>query len=74
MKKGDAFLGLLTGMAIGAILGVLFAPAKGSETRRKLSDKGNEYAESLKKKFDGFIDDLIDGPTSAQEKGTGNSE
>jgi gas vesicle protein len=58
MKKGNVLIGALAGLAVGAILGVLFAPAKGSDTRRKISDKGNEFAENLKNKFDGFIDDI----------------
>lgn len=38
------------GAAAGAIAGILLAPDKGSETRRKLSEEGQKLAESLKKK------------------------
>ena len=38
-KKG----GLFAGLAIGATLGVLFAPKKGDELRRDLSDKLNDF-------------------------------
>ena len=58
MSKGNVLLGIVSGLAVGALLGVLFAPAKGSETRQKLSDKGADLAENLKSKFDEFIDDL----------------
>lgn len=33
---------LLVGAAIGGILGILFAPEKGSETRKKLFSKGKD--------------------------------
>ena len=35
----------------GAIAGVLFAPDKGSETRRKFSEKGRKMADDLKEKW-----------------------
>ena len=37
----------VSGVAAGAILGILFAPDKGSETRRKISDKGKDYADGM---------------------------
>ena len=39
---------LLTGIVAGASLGVLFAPRKGSETRKIVSDKINELAKQVK--------------------------
>ncbi len=42
---------LLTGAAIGGALGILFAPDKGSETRKKISDKGHDLTEAAKDKF-----------------------
>lgn len=40
--------GLLTGLLVGAGLGVLFAPEKGSVTRKELTKKLNELKEKLK--------------------------
>ncbi len=56
MNLGKILLGTLAGFAIGATLGVIFAPDKGSETRKKISKKGEDYAEGLKDKFNEFVD------------------
>lgn len=48
MKDKNLILGLLGGVAVGAALGVLFAPAKGSETRKKITDKSHDFKDSLK--------------------------
>jgi gas vesicle protein len=47
MKKSDLLLGILAGAAAGAFVGILFAPDKGSATRRKLKHKGKEVLEDL---------------------------
>jgi gas vesicle protein len=58
MSSGKILLGVLAGIAAGALLGVLFAPDKGSVTRNKISKKGEDYADSLKEKFDEFLKDI----------------
>jgi gas vesicle protein len=58
MSTGKFVLGVLAGLAAGAILGVLFAPEKGSVTRMKITQKGEDYADAVKNKFSSFIDGI----------------
>ena len=36
---------LLIGMGVGAVLGILFAPHKGSKTRKKIAKRGTDLKE-----------------------------
>lgn len=60
MSSGKVLLGVLAGVAVGATLGILFAPDKGTNTRRKISRKGDEYAQELEEKFNDFVEGLTD--------------
>lgn len=42
----------LAALAAGALAGVLFAPAKGSVTRRKISHQANTYADEIRNSFE----------------------
>ena len=55
MKADKIILGVLGGVAVGALLGVLFAPEKGDKTRKKIMDKSNDYADELKDKLDTLL-------------------
>jgi gas vesicle protein len=56
MSSGKVFLGVLAGAAAGALAGILFAPAKGSKTRKKILKKGEDYSDALKKKLSDFLE------------------
>ena len=46
--KGDSLLAFVAGAAAGLTLGLLFAPEKGEETRRKLKETVGDAADSAK--------------------------
>ena len=48
---------LLLGAAIGGALGILFAPGKGSETRKKLTEDASDLTNLLKENFDTVIEE-----------------
>lgn len=56
MNSGKVFFGILAGLAAGAMLGLLFAPEKGSNTIRKITEKGDDFADDLDRKFDQFLE------------------
>ena len=58
MSSGKVLLGVLAGVAAGALIGILFAPDKGTETRKKIVEKGEDYVDELKGKINGLIDDV----------------
>jgi gas vesicle protein len=60
MSKVNVVIGALAGVAVGALLGVLFAPDKGVETRKKITKKSKDTTDSLKNKFNEFVDNITD--------------
>lgn len=54
MKNSDSLklvAALLAGAVAGTVLGLLFAPAKGTDLRKKAVDGARELADNLKKKI-----------------------
>jgi gas vesicle protein len=58
MNSGKVFLGALAGLAAGALIGVLFAPDKGSESRNKIIKEGEDFLDSIKKEFNSLLDSI----------------
>lgn len=58
MSNSKTLLGFLAGAAVGSILGILFAPDKGTETRRKIGESSGDLTDSLKSKFSDFVDSI----------------
>lgn len=58
---------LLTGLLAGIAIGILIAPDKGSETRRKISKKANDLSSDLKDQFNTFVDTVAQKFESAKD-------
>ncbi len=66
-KQSKILLGILGAAAAGVIAGMLIAPDKGSETRKKIKNKAKDYADNLngviekgKRKFQRKVDEFED--------------
>jgi gas vesicle protein len=55
MRRVNVVIGTMAGVAAGALLGVLLAPDRGTETRKKISTKSKETSDFIKNKFDHII-------------------
>ena len=64
-ESNNGVLGFLAGAAVGAALGVLFAPRSGKETREILADKARQRKEDL--------DELIDKAREEWSKAKGKA-
>lgn len=60
MSTKSVLISLAAGVATGAALGVLFAPAKGAVTRRTISRKGERALNGLMDQFNERIDEITD--------------
>lgn len=58
MSKGNVLLGTLVGIAIGGITGILFAPEKGSTTRKQIKDRSDDYLVELQSRLNGLSDSI----------------
>ncbi len=59
-STGKLILGFLIGAAAGAAAGILFAPDKGSATRKKIVKKAKEAGDTVKETVSEQMDDLKD--------------
>lgn len=67
MDTGKILLGVLAGLAAGAVFGILFAPDKGSVTRKKIATKSNDIKDGLKDKFNEFVDEMSEKYENVKE-------
>ena len=57
-NAGKLIGALMVGAAIGGALGLLFAPHKGSETRRRVAGQADDLTAGMKEKFDDFLNEV----------------
>lgn len=69
-NSGGSFFAMLFGIAIGGVLGILFAPDKGTNTRDKLSFKLDKY----KKQLEDLVGDLVEHGESFENEAKSEGE
>jgi gas vesicle protein len=67
-NNGKLLGALLLGAAVGGALGILFAPDKGSETRKRLAAKGGDLTDALKEKFNSFLEEVTKESKTIKEQ------
>ncbi|MEJ2161895.1 MAG: YtxH domain-containing protein [Robiginitalea sp.] len=56
--SGSVLLALLVGAAIGAGVGILYAPDEGSKTRQRIKDKADEASDNLAERLGAAHEEL----------------
>lgn len=67
MNTGKMLFGIVSGFIAGAVIGALIAPYKGSVTRRRILERGDDYSDVAKVKFNEYVD-IINGKLEKVKK------
>ena len=60
-------IGAAVGVAAGAVLGLLFAPAKGAMVRKRMARKVTDSAEDVQENVSGYIDATVEEYDSVKQ-------
>ncbi len=64
----NTVVALLTGAALGAAFGILYAPQSGKETRDQLKEEANKAKDKLGKQYEDLSDQVTDYASTAKTK------
>lgn len=67
-NTGKLIGALFIGAAIGGALGILLAPDKGSETRKKIASKGSDLTDAMKTKVQELLEEFKKDSVTVKEK------
>jgi gas vesicle protein len=67
MSTQKVMLGAVVGVAAGAVLGFLFAPAKGAMTRERMARKVTESVEDVQENLSEYIDATVEEYDSVKQ-------
>lgn len=65
-NTGETILALLTGAIVGAGIGILYAPAKGSETRKKIEEEASKAGDYIREGVEHTASNLSDKAQKAR--------
>ncbi len=62
-------IGLVTGVVIGGVIALLYAPKSGKETRQLIKDKVIEAVDTVREETSGVMDMVKDAASEASRRG-----
>ena len=69
MKTSNTIISVLGGIVAGAALGILFAPDKGTNTRKKIAKKSNDAKNKAMENFNDILNNVSEKCSSLIHKG-----